>query len=238
MRNKLLAAAALVVGLGGAALAADSAGTMTAPADSMSANDLIGVSVVNLQNEKIGKIDDLLIENRDKVGLAVISVGGFLGVGDKLVAVPYDDLQIMETDGEPQIVAHMTKADLEALPSFQYEPAMPAAGEQSSDGSATVGTTQSATVDFQADKQSYTNEYAGKIDSWDAKVQAYADQAKAATDDAQREMGDKVDSAWAEVKNQWAAVQSATADTWDTTKLSFQRAWDAFTATWEEANNG
>lgn len=238
MRNKLLAAAALVVGLGGPALAADPTATLLPSANSMSANELIGVPVINLQNEKIGTVDDLLIEDNNQVALAVISVGGFLGVGDKLVAVPYGDLQILQTDGEPQVVAHMTRADLEALPSFQYEPVMPAAGEQSGDVGATVGTTQSAAVDFEAEKRSYTDEYASEIDSWDAQVQAYADQARSAADDAQREMGDKVDTAWAEVKNQWTALQSATAESWETTKTSFQRAWDAFANTWDEANSG
>lgn len=238
MRNKLLAAAAIVVGLGGPALAADLATTLSPPANSMSANELIGVAVVNLQNEKIGTVDDLLIEDNKEVALAVISVGGFLGVGDKLVAVPYTDLQVLETEGEPQVVAHMSRADLEALPSFQYEPVIPAAGEQSGDADAAVGATQSAAVDFEAEKRSYTDEYASEIDSWDAKVQAYADQAGAAADDAQREMGAKVDAAWVEVKNQWAALQSATAESWETTKLSFQRAWDAFSSTWDEANRG
>jgi sporulation protein YlmC with PRC-barrel domain len=237
MRNKLLAAAALVVGLGGQVLAADPTGTTSPPANSLSANDLIGIAVVNLQNEKIGKVDDLLIKNRNQVALAVISVGGFLGVGDKLVAVPYENLQIVETGGEPQVVAHMTKADLEALPSFQYEPAIPAAGSQSGDTGAVIGGTQSAAVDFQTEKQRYTDEYAGKIDGWESKVHGYTDQARSAADDAQREMGDKVDAAWAEVEDQWTALQSATADSWDTTKLSFQRAWDAFAKTWDEAGN-
>src|SRR5262245_5025123 len=99
MRTKLLAAAALVVGLTGPALAADSAAIQTPPADSMSANDLIGVAVVNQQNEKIGTLDDLLLQDTDHVTLAVISVGGFLGVGDKLVAVPYQQLQVVATEG-------------------------------------------------------------------------------------------------------------------------------------------
>jgi sporulation protein YlmC with PRC-barrel domain len=237
MRNKLLAAAALAVALGGQVLAADPSGTTSPPANSISANDLIGVAVVDLQNDKIGKVDDLLIDNRNQVALAVISVGGFLGVGDKLVALPYEDLQIVETDGEPQAVAHMTKADLEALPSFQYEPMVPAAGEQSGDAGAAVGATQSAAVDFQTEKQSYTDQFAGKIDGLETKVRDYTDQARSATDDAQREMGDKVDAAWAEVEDQWTALQAATADSWDTTKLSFQRAWDAFAETWGAAGN-
>jgi sporulation protein YlmC with PRC-barrel domain len=210
----------------------------------MSASDLIGVAVVNQQNEKIGTLDDLLIEKENQVALAVISVGGFLGVGDKLVAVPYQDLQIVETDGDPQVVAAMTKEDLEALPSFQYELVEPAVGDlgTTTTGSTTgttvdtttttgggtttdVDATQSAAVDFEAEKQTYTGEYATKIDEYEGQVRDYSG-----------EMDDKIDSAWAEVKNQWSALQAATEETWEDTKLAFERAWDSFTSTWDEAN--
>lgn len=247
MRTQLLAAAALIVGLAGPALAQDTTATMTPPADSMSASDLIGVAVVNQQNEKIGTLDDLLIEKENQVALAVISVGGFLGVGDKLVAIPYQDLQIVATEGDPQVVATMTKEDLEALPSFQYEATADAAtttdttttgttteSVEPSAGAATTttgtttddaGTTQSAAVDFDAQKQDYTGEYSTKIDEYDAQVRDYSG-----------EQRDRVDSAWTEVKNQWSAVQSATEETWEDTKAAFERAWDSFTSTWDEAN--
>src|ERR1700759_4667423 len=55
---------------------------------------LIGSSVYNDQNEKIGTLDDLILKDGDRITLGVVSVGGFLGMGNKLVAVPYDQLHL------------------------------------------------------------------------------------------------------------------------------------------------
>lgn len=252
MRNNLLAAAALLTVLSAPALgqsadttqtpvpapAAETPAAVTLPAGAVSANDVIGIDVVNVENEKIGSVDDLLIENENRIALAVISVGGFLGVGDKLVTLPYDDLQIMQTDGGAKVVAYLTKEELEALPSFQYEP-IGASSYDSSDAGTTPGTIQTATAtaDFDAEKQSFTDEYGSQIQSWDERVSSYADQAAAATDETQKAMGAKVNDAWSAVKAEWNNLQSATADSWETTKLAFQRAWDSFTETWDEANN-
>ena len=59
------------------------------------ASKLIGSGVVNDKNEKIGSIDDLIL-NQDKVLAAVLQVGGFLGIASHRVAVPYDNLHIDE----------------------------------------------------------------------------------------------------------------------------------------------
>lgn len=55
---------------------------------------IVGSPVVNDSNEKIGEIDDLLVEPSDKVLFAVLSVGGFLGMGEHLVVVPFNSLKI------------------------------------------------------------------------------------------------------------------------------------------------
>jgi hypothetical protein len=60
------------------------------------ASKVIGSSVVNDNNETIGKIDDLLVSPDGKEPFAVLSVGGFLGMGSRLVAVPYDSLKLVD----------------------------------------------------------------------------------------------------------------------------------------------
>src|SRR6266404_7785492 len=60
------------------------------------ASKVIGSSVVNNANETIGKIDDLLVSSDGKEPYAVLSIGGFLGVGTHLVVVPYDTLKFAE----------------------------------------------------------------------------------------------------------------------------------------------
>src|SRR5690349_1091926 len=56
------------------------------------ASKLIGAAVYNDANEKIGTVDDLILTSEDKAVAAIIQVGGFLGAGGKLVAVPYQAL--------------------------------------------------------------------------------------------------------------------------------------------------
>lgn len=81
------------------------------------ASKIIGASVVNSAKEDIGKVDDLLVGRQDKVLYAVISVGGFLGVGSKLVVVPYANLQLT---ADSMMLPGGTKDALKALPEFKY----------------------------------------------------------------------------------------------------------------------
>jgi sporulation protein YlmC with PRC-barrel domain len=59
------------------------------------ASKVAGLSVYNDSNESIGSINDLLMDKSGSVKAAVISVGGFLGVGARLVAVPYDKIKFV-----------------------------------------------------------------------------------------------------------------------------------------------
>jgi hypothetical protein len=77
----------------------------------------IGSSVVNDANETIGKIDDLLGSSDGKQPYAVLSVGGFLGMGTRLVVVPYDTLKFADNK---VILPGGTKEGLKMLPEFKY----------------------------------------------------------------------------------------------------------------------
>ena len=81
------------------------------------ASKVIGSSVVNEENEVIGKIDDLLISLDGKEPYAVLSIGGFLGMGTHLVAVPYETLK--STD-DKILLPGGTKNSLRMLPEFKY----------------------------------------------------------------------------------------------------------------------
>jgi PRC-barrel domain len=78
---------------------------------------VIGSSVVNDANETIGKIDDLLVSRDGKQPYAVLSVGGFLGMGTRLVVVPYDTLKFVD---QKVILPGGTKEGLKMLPEFKY----------------------------------------------------------------------------------------------------------------------
>jgi PRC-barrel domain len=78
---------------------------------------IVGSPVVNDANEKIGDVDDLLVEPSDKVLFAVLSVGGFLGMGERLVVVPFSSLRVA---GNRIMLPGGTKDALNALPEFKY----------------------------------------------------------------------------------------------------------------------
>ena len=59
------------------------------------ASKVVGLNVYNDENQSIGSINDLLTDKSGNIKAAVISVGGFLGVGAHLVAVPYDKVKFV-----------------------------------------------------------------------------------------------------------------------------------------------
>jgi hypothetical protein len=77
---------------------------------------VIGTDVKNGSGEDIGKVEDVVIDQEQNV-YAVVSVGGFLGIGGKEVAIPMDVLKPgPENDG---LVTAMTKEELEGLPDYE-----------------------------------------------------------------------------------------------------------------------
>lgn len=82
------------------------------------AGKLIGASVTNDKNENIGKVDDIIIDN-NRVMYAVVQVGGFLGVGSRLIAVPYDSLKIDDA-GKKVVLPGASKDELKKLAEFKY----------------------------------------------------------------------------------------------------------------------
>ncbi len=81
------------------------------------AGKIIGEAVQNEQNQRVGTVDDLILSPESKVTMAVVSVGGFLGMGSKLVAVPWPQLK---AEGDHLVLPGATKASLNAAPNFQY----------------------------------------------------------------------------------------------------------------------
>lgn len=90
-------------------------------ADEWRSTKLVGLTVYNKANERVGDINDLILGADGKVSSAVIGVGGFLGLGEKLVAVAFDDLQLnRDSDGTMRVTIDSTKASLESAPDFKY----------------------------------------------------------------------------------------------------------------------
>jgi hypothetical protein len=81
------------------------------------ASGLLGMEVRNYQNEKLGEIKDLVMDlNSGRISYAVLAVGGFLGIGEKLIALPPSALAI--SDDRSFLKLDADKAKIEAAPGF------------------------------------------------------------------------------------------------------------------------
>lgn len=76
------------------------------------ASKLVGLSVYNEKNESVGSINDMLTDKNGKITAVVIGVGGFLGVGEHLVAVPFEKVKFSD-----QPVAYTGASNAPAKPS-------------------------------------------------------------------------------------------------------------------------
>lgn len=84
----------------------------------MAASALIGTKVRNANKDSIGKIDEIYLDKNAKVTDVVISVGGFLGVGSKDVAVKWSDITMTQEDNSLVLTTSLTKDALMALPDY------------------------------------------------------------------------------------------------------------------------
>lgn len=80
------------------------------------ATKIIGESVVNDANETVGKVDDIIVAD-GKAPFLILSVGGFLGMGTKLVAVPHETLKVQNNK---LVLPGASKDALKDLPEFHY----------------------------------------------------------------------------------------------------------------------
>lgn len=107
------------------------------------ASKLIGMQVRNTKNENLGKISDLVLDQKSgKIAYAALSVGGVLGVGDKLVAVPFE--AFTPNPGQDGLVLNIEKQRLQQAPGFSQNswPDLDAASKGQTIGIATSGSTQ------------------------------------------------------------------------------------------------
>ena len=83
----------------------------------LSASTIKGDDVVNAQGEDLGNIDDLMIDlERGRVAYAVLSFGGFLGMGDKLFAIPWEAMTVDQDN--KRLVLNVDKELLKKAPGF------------------------------------------------------------------------------------------------------------------------
>ncbi|MEO8420434.1 MAG: PRC-barrel domain-containing protein [Hyphomicrobium sp.] len=85
----------------------------------VSAKELLDAAVVNSANETVGDINDVLIDREGKVVAVIVGVGGLLGMGEKDVALPFDQLTFAkDTDGKLVVGTSATKESLQTAPEY------------------------------------------------------------------------------------------------------------------------
>jgi hypothetical protein len=78
-------------------------------------------SVYDPSDNKIGDVDDVLVSSEGKIEAAVIGVGGFLGIGEKDVAVPFDALKLTQKNNKWYLTMNASKDELKNAPGWKYD---------------------------------------------------------------------------------------------------------------------
>lgn len=178
------------------------------------ASEFIGEDVTNGKGETVGSVDDLIVSQGDQVLYAVISVGGFLGIGDKLVAVPYEELKIGAKDVDGLVMYDTTKEKLKAQPEFHY-----------------------AVASDEKSRERFMRSTERRVDRWQGRIDRNMDDAKKNAKDMKEGASERIDSAWAKVKEEWKELKNASAETWDDTKKKFDEAMSDLERTWDDATS-
>ena len=130
MSNKLAMAATLLATLVGTANAQQTTGVATPvqgqvlntlSANSTTVTNYYKQNVYDPSNAKIGEIADVLVGKDGKVEAFIVSVGGFLGIGEKDVAVPFSAVHGAEKNGSWYLTMDATKDSLKAAHGYKYD---------------------------------------------------------------------------------------------------------------------
>jgi len=118
MKTLTLLAAAAAISFSGAASAAMMS---SAPDQSWTVTNYYKQTVYDANQNKIGQVDDVLVDKAGKVTGLVISVGGFLGVGSKDVIVPFEDVNLQKKNDKYWLSINESKDSLKSAQGFSYD---------------------------------------------------------------------------------------------------------------------
>jgi hypothetical protein len=123
LMTKLVLAATIALAVSTTALAQTPEGVAllkTLPADGTTITNYYRQNVYDPADQKIGQIVDLVIKKDGAVPAAIVSVGGFLGIATKYVAVPFTALQATRAERRPHLVLDTNKKALRNAPAFEF----------------------------------------------------------------------------------------------------------------------
>ncbi|WGJ13256.1 PRC-barrel domain-containing protein [Methylocapsa sp. D3K7] len=93
----------------------------TLPKDALLVSNLHTKAIYDPNEKKVGKVEDLLLDRSGNVEAVIISVGGFLGIGDKEVAVPFEAIKATEKDSKIWLTINATKDALKSAPGVSFD---------------------------------------------------------------------------------------------------------------------
>jgi sporulation protein YlmC with PRC-barrel domain len=91
------------------------------PSSSTTITNWYKQDVYDQSDSTIGKIDDVLVSNSGQVDALIIGVGGFLGAGEKDVAVPFNAVKWTSKNNKKYLTMHTTKDELKAAQGLKYD---------------------------------------------------------------------------------------------------------------------
>src|SRR5262245_62173271 len=91
------------------------------PADSGTVTNYYKQNVYDPSDNKIGEIVDVLVDQEGRVNALIVGVGGFLGAGEKDVAVPFNSVKGKKKDNKWYLVMNTTKDALKSAPGYKYD---------------------------------------------------------------------------------------------------------------------
>ncbi len=112
----------------------------------MSANDYIGKTVYDQSGNNIGEVNDMIISGDGNVEAVILGVGGFLGIGEKDVAVNTAAIQMVQDGDAQRLVVQSTKEALEAAPTYDRANRRYADQMNTTTGTGTMDNTGSTTA--------------------------------------------------------------------------------------------
>ena len=93
----------------------------TVPGGALPVSEYYKDDVYDAHDSKIGDIKDVLLDKSGQVAAVILGVGGFLGIGEKDVAVPFNAIRVTEKDGKRYLVMDTTKEALQSARSYTYD---------------------------------------------------------------------------------------------------------------------
>jgi sporulation protein YlmC with PRC-barrel domain len=105
----------------GAAPQAQSQTLTTLPPGASTVTNWYKQDVYDPSEKKIGEISDVLVDKDGKISAFIVSVGGFLGIGEKHVAVPFDNIQETQGKRDRWLTMNTTKDALKTAAGYKYD---------------------------------------------------------------------------------------------------------------------